>query len=452
VSLIRLRPYQAEPARAILESVRRGLGLTFAVEMSRQAGKNEMSAWVETALLTRAMRAGGGGVKAAPTFTPQVKYSIERLQRSLAAAGYGRFHRLIDGRTVRLLNATWTFFSTEPSASVVGATASLLLEVDEAQDVSADKFNRDFRPMAAAFNSTTVLYGTAWEETSLLEETLAANRELEGKDGVRRNFVYPHEHCGRYNAAYAAYVAAERERLGAEHPLFTTQYELKPLPGGGRLLGPAELDQMRGVHAREAGPVAGQTYVAGLDVAGEAPSGAAVARGRDYSALTVARVEWAAPRWLPTIETVAHYRWRDVDHETLYAQVCNLLGGVWNVRRVAVDSTAIGEAAALLLARALGRTRVLAYRYTQRSKSTLGYGLQAAAGSGRLRVHADDGSSEWRALWEELRLCRATYTPNRLVAWGVDPADGHDDLINSLALAVEAVGDVAPGRARGRLT
>jgi len=51
-----------------------------------------------------------------------------------------------------------------------------------------------------------------------------------------------------------------------------------------------------------------------------------------------------------------------------------------------------------------------------------------------------------------LRLCRATYTPNRLVAWGVDPADGHDDLINSLALAVEAVGDVAPGRARGRLT
>jgi len=61
VALTRLRPYQAEPARAILASVLRGLGLTFVVEMSRQAGKNELSAWLETALLTRAARSGGSG-------------------------------------------------------------------------------------------------------------------------------------------------------------------------------------------------------------------------------------------------------------------------------------------------------------------------------------------------------------------------------------------------------
>ncbi len=38
-----LRPYQLEPARAIVDSVLHGRGLTFAVMMARQAGKNELS-------------------------------------------------------------------------------------------------------------------------------------------------------------------------------------------------------------------------------------------------------------------------------------------------------------------------------------------------------------------------------------------------------------------------
>src|SRR5204863_925155 len=39
-----LRPYQLEPARAILESVLGRRGETISVMMSRQAGKNELSA------------------------------------------------------------------------------------------------------------------------------------------------------------------------------------------------------------------------------------------------------------------------------------------------------------------------------------------------------------------------------------------------------------------------
>jgi hypothetical protein len=447
--LTELRPYQAEAARAILESARLGLGLTFVVEMARQSGKNELSAWVESVLMARSMVAGGNGVKAAPTFKPQVLYSIDRLTGALQRAGLSEWARVVEGHIVRLGRARWTFYSAEPSANVVGGTASLLLEVDEAQDVSSDKFDRDFRPMASAFNATTVLYGTAWEETSLLEATLYACREAERKDGQRRAFIYPWEFCARQNPAYGKFVLAERERLGPTHPLFTTQYELKPLAGGGRLLSPAVLDLMRGGFPRGVGAVGGSSYVAGLDVAGEASPDVVSRRGPDYTALSVGELVWRGGD-LPEVEVVALYRWQGVPHDELYPLVTRLLRDVWAVKRVAVDSTAIGEAAALLLQRALGKDRVVAYRYTQRSKSSLGYGLQAAAGTGRVRVFADDGSPEWRALWDELRLCRASYSASRVLSWEVDPSDGNDDLANSLALCVEAAGVARRAVARGR--
>lgn len=432
-----------------MESVRTGAGLTFVVEMSRQAGKNELSAWIEAVLLSRSMVSGGNGVKAAPTFRPQVMYSIDRLESALGRAGLGQWARLVEGHIVRLGMARWTFYSAEATANVVGGTASLLLEVDEAQDVAPDKFNRDFRPMASAFNATTVLYGTAWSETSLLQATLESCREAELADGVRRCFVYPWEHCAAYNPAYRRYVEAERARLGPAHPLFTTQYELKPLPGGGRLLSPAVLDMMRGQHAPEAGGSPLSTYVGGVDVAGEAPAGVASVRGPDFTTLVVSRLVWAGGE-LPEVEVVRLYRWRGESHESVYPQVIRLLHDVWGVRCVAVDSTAIGEALALLLKRALGESRVRSYRYTQHSKSSLGYGLQAAAGTGRVRVHADDGSAEWRAMWEEARLCRARYSASRVLSWEVDPSEGHDDLVNALALCVEAASGLKRAAARGR--
>ena len=44
----------------------------------------------------------------------------------------------------------------------MGATASLLLEVDEAQDVAINKFDKDIDPMADSSNATRIFWGTAW--------------------------------------------------------------------------------------------------------------------------------------------------------------------------------------------------------------------------------------------------------------------------------------------------
>ncbi|HPL28899.1 MAG TPA: hypothetical protein PLG21_12685, partial [Anaerolineae bacterium] len=157
-----LRAYQAQVAGAILRSVVGHCGLTFAVLMSRQAGKNETSAHLEALLLTLFYSSGGWLVKASPTFQPQTVNSILRLEVRLENPWARDRWQRERGYIVRLGQARAAFFSAQPGVSVVGATASILLEADEAQDISEEKWNKDFRPMGAATNVTTVLWGTAW--------------------------------------------------------------------------------------------------------------------------------------------------------------------------------------------------------------------------------------------------------------------------------------------------
>lgn len=81
-------------------------------------------------------------------------------------------------------------------------------------------------------------------------------------------------------------------------------------------------------------------------------------------------------------------------------------------------------------------------------KSRLGFGLLAAVT--RLRCYAADGSGEYRAFWQEIERARAIYRPNRTMNFFVEPAEGHDDFLMSLALTVEAARDSEPRIARGR--
>jgi hypothetical protein len=126
------------------------------------------------------------------------------------------------------------------------------------------------------------------------------------------------------------------------------------------------------------------------------------------------------------------------------------------VRRLVVDATGLGETLAQLLRRAFVKANrpdaVEAFRFTAESKSRIGYALLAAVNSGRLRMYAADGSPEYADFWREAELARAAYRPNRQLNFFVDPAEGRDDYLMSLALAVEAARDVepAPRVAKGR--
>ena len=140
-----LRPYQAEVAKAILESIQRNRGLTFSVEIARQGGKNELSAHLEVLLLTMFMSAGGNAVKCSPTFKPQTIISMSRLKERLDDFGFAGSWFTEAGYMLRLGNARQIFLSAEESASVVGHTADILLEIDESQDVAKDKYTKEFR-------------------------------------------------------------------------------------------------------------------------------------------------------------------------------------------------------------------------------------------------------------------------------------------------------------------
>ena len=75
--------------------------------------------------------------------------------------------------------------------------------------------------------------------------------------------------------------------------------------------------------------------------------------------------------------------------------------------------------------------------FTAASKSALGYGLLAAARTGRLALPRDDGSPEAARCREELAACEASLATGGRLVWGNER--GHDDYVVSLALCLRAV-------------
>ncbi len=454
MSLPMLRPYQAEIARAILGRVAARSGGSLSIEVARQGGKNETSAQVELLTLTAHSGAGGALVKCAPTLQPQALISLDRLESRARGAGLGRSVRR-SGTTVRCGRAVAHFLSAERGANVVGHTADLLLEVDEAQDVDPEKFDRDFRPMAAASDAPVVYYGTPWGSRSLLAQARAHHVALERRGGGQRHFRVDWEQVAGSHPPYRRYVEAERDRLGERHPLFRTQYLLEEVADAGRLFDAATLAQIEGDHDRLSAPRDGDRYVAGLDLAGPALDGRARPE-RDWTVLTIARVLRAQTldgRGLPSIEVVEHQAWQGAATEPLLQTLADRLRRVWRIVRVAVDATGLGAPVADLLANALGRGVVDPVVFTGERKSRLGYALLAAVHAGRLRLYRPDGSPEHVSCRSQLALARAAYGSSHAMQFDVDPAEGHDDYLMSLALAVHAAGvDGGPRVARGRTT
>jgi len=273
------------------------------------------------------MSAGGSAVKCTPTFKPQTVISMTRLKERLDEFGFGGIWFTEAGYMVRLGNARQVFLSAEESSSVVGHTADILLEIDESQDVAKDKYTKEFRPMASASNVTTVHYGTTWDDATLLEEIKQTNLELEKKDGIKRHFRYDWQEVSKHNPSYSAFVAAERERLGDDHPLFRTQYALLPIRGGGGFLTSQQIAQLQGSHPRLHRPQDHQTCIAGIDFAGESEQledELLTRPGRDATVITIAEVippTTDSPSAEPGINVVEHYAWVGKKHSELYPQM-----------------------------------------------------------------------------------------------------------------------------------
>ncbi len=112
---IQLRPYQAQIALAIKDSIIHNKGLTFVVILPRQSGKNEVQRHLFAWLLYRAAERGGTIVSVAPTFKPQTVNAMERVRLTLNTniATRGAWHSSA-GFIFRFHLARLQFFSGEP--------------------------------------------------------------------------------------------------------------------------------------------------------------------------------------------------------------------------------------------------------------------------------------------------------------------------------------------------
>ena len=447
--------YQELIGDAILNSIRGGHGCTFTIMLARQMGKNQLSAVLEAYLLC--MWEQGTIVKAAPTYKPQVINSKQRLLHMLDVPGlssrlwksYGYMIGMApDGTSPDEQSGPRAlFFSAGPESHIVGATASLLLEIDEAQDVLPEKFDTDLKPMASTTNATTVLYGTAWSDATLLAQMSAHNQELERQDGIRRHFAFDWTTLAQINQHYRRFVEGEMQRLGEDHVSIRTQYRLLPISGTGYLLNDLQRLLIKGTHSWLDEPDEDEDgyYVAGMDIGGEdersqpGDEQQTASGKRDSTIITIGRVSYNELD-LPGIEIVHQYWFTGMRHLDQYAATCEIMQR-WNIQKLVIDKTGLGEGLASLLTEKFGEERVNGFRFTRPSKSALTFHFLGMINSGRMKLYAVDQAPRplYEECWHQLTMARYTVPGEGLITMECNPGEAHDDFLISIALCAEAV-------------
>ena len=457
---IKLRKYQHGVLSAILDSVLDGRGLNFVVIFPRQSGKNELQAQLETYLLTLFSNFPVEMIKVSPTLEPQALNAMRRLERTVKRNTLTRRIWVKEsGSIYRVGEARITFLSAAPESNIVGATASALLEVDEAQDVLCVKYEKDVAPMAASTNATRVFWGTSWTSRTLLAQQLRRATAAEKRDGIRRVFRLTADDVSAEVSAYRKHVEETVERLGRAHPTVRTQYFSEEVDGAGGLFPPDRLARLRSSETAEPEPLPGKTYALLLDVAGEdegvrGTDGMAAPQNpsRDSSALTLLRVENTTENQpLPSYVPVLRRQWTGVSHTRLHAEVRDL-ALAWNARSVVVDATGVGAGLASFLERSLPG-RVIPFTFNAASKSRLGWDFIGVVDSGRWCEPQLDPESQpaqfscQQEFFAQLGACQFQVAdgPDQRMRWGVpdgsrDPQSGellHDDWVLSAALCAQ---------------
>jgi hypothetical protein len=455
-----LRRYQLGPAYAILGSVLNQRGLSFAVVFSRQAGKNELSAQLEAYVLNLFQRKGGFVVKAAPTYKPQLVNSKMRLEEVLDNDWDRGLVRSREGYMIFLGRAGCVFLSADPTAKVVGATASILLECDEAQDVREEKWDVEFTPMAASTNATRVFYGTVWTSRTMLARIVRELRREEAGDGVQRVFYVDWEKVAAEVPAYGDYVRKEIARKGRQHPLIKTQYYLEEIDAEGRMFDDRRQGLMQGDHRRGRAPEEGKVYAATLDVAGEDEDAVGdelrLRKPRkDSSVATIFEVDLSTARdpllAAPSYKAVDVFADAGTKHQQLYGKLRAFFEH-WDVRYIVADASGVGAGlVSFLAARQAFGERVLPFQFSPpKRKSDLGWDFLTVVETGRFKYFRDDGSGDWREFWEQVDACQYEVSEGeeKRMKWGAPDPETHDDRVVSAALVAELdkVKWVMPGR------
>lgn len=443
---ITLRPYQLEPARAILDSIKHKRGDTIVVMISRQSGKDELAANLKAYLLTRFAGHDVGIVEANPTYKPQTINAIMRLESRLTSNLMSRMFWKKRSDFIRMVGqAKVSFLSGDNSANVVGATASLLLIINEAQDIDPAIYDKKFAPMVASTNATRVFFGTAWTSDTLLARELANARELEKRDGRRRAFVYTADDVRKVVPAYGHFIDGEIAKNGRQHPLVKTQYFCETIDAIAGMFHAGRRALMIGDKDAQDSPTPGHIYALTIDVAGVDEAllnlDGMGNPGRDSTRYTLHNVDLSALETLqaPIYRAVKRDGWQGISHVVAFGRLCQIID-VWKPLYIVIDATGVGEGLWDMLARKYP-ARVLPVKFTQQTKSEIGWKFLAIIETGRFRdcCPSDEAKIQYDKCTSEILP-----GPAKTMRWGVKDgtrdAGGnlvHDDIVLADSLIAE---------------
>ena len=468
--------YQIRVAEAIIYSCLNDLGWYFVVMITRQAGKNEISAFIQQYLLLYGWYFGVrvSGVKFAPVHKPQVQASMDRLEGADTPDSGGlagsvltkdRFTKS-DGYKYHIGKPRdsnkWAFLSINPSANVASQTAFTLLEGDEAQDIDANKWERDAQPMGSFNNATTVLYGVAWTKESFiykgLQQAYEMERRLESEVGYRPQLVFKidaHAVIASGNDNYRKAYENQVARLGINHIAIQTQYLLNFVDSIGRFFDSEQVARMYANTERmRLGPDPKAVYVFSIDVAGQEETPTEIEETqvgnhkRDGTALIIGELQKDG-----TVVPVCLYQWVGKAHSKQREQILAIIKH-WGAIGGTVDATGIGEPLAYFLIEKLPNLEIEAYKFKaagDENKSKLGYLAYNFIQADLIKIPRKPTNDPQQAeLWEELkyqienlvRVAKKQQSINYHVPQNAKPRyEGHiphDDLVIALFLLMRA--------------
>jgi len=398
-----LLPHEAQgrlpwPQERIIRRVERAVnaraGEVIVVRMARQTGKNETEAQIEDRLLNAwAGIPGSTWIRLAPTAVPQLFNSKNRLQKFTDADPFIRRRVKRSGHVVRCGNAQVQFLSAAKSASIVGATASLGVSLDEGHKIDAGKYEEDIAPFTASTNAPTVMWGVGACKLDLLYEyrelALDSDRLLE----------FPASVWCDLSPAYAAHYAARVAKLGADHPVLLTQYDLVDVEALGAYLNDRQRASLfSGEHPRLEQPRPGMSYGIVVDIGGESERDMTDEEVRleepERDSLVAWVLEWdrtAPSQPYPEVRVVAGAWWTGRPHMSVLPDL-RYLARHWHVISGAVDARGVGEAVAMALSKEI--PAIVAYKASTETVSEDCYDLLARLNTGRVRFWKADPAAD----------------------------------------------------------
>lgn len=220
---IELYDYQLQPARAILDSVRMGLGLTIVLEFPERSGTDELLAQLETYLMRMVDDLRHNIVVLNPTDEANLT-SVMRLGDRLKSNIFTSFSWKMVGMNFILGRCRTVFYSMEAIIPGKPNPASLLLIVNEAENIHPEVFDHLNVLLTEGRKLTRLICGSEYDVDGFMPREIGRAIQDEKMDGIKRFFKVTEAQARKENKVLDFTLANLGELYGEREKEFKTVF------------------------------------------------------------------------------------------------------------------------------------------------------------------------------------------------------------------------------------